>query len=121
MSIDAHARKAQVRAMFDRLAPECDAVGPACFAYFGRRLMEEAAVGYGQRVLDVACGHGAMLFPDAERVEAAGHVIGIDLAEQMVRNTNIGARRRALSVWRWPRVLRHISRQMRCIYLRRRS
>src|ERR1051326_3647153 len=98
MSIDADARKAQVGAMFDRLAPEYDAVGPACFAYFGRRLVEQAAVGYGQRVLDVACGRGAVLFPAAERVEAAGEVIGIDLAEEMVRNTNIEARRRGLPV-----------------------
>jgi O-methyltransferase / aklanonic acid methyltransferase len=98
MSIDANARKAQVRAMFDRLAPEYDAVGPACFTYFGQRLVEEAAVGHGQRVLDVACGRGAVLFPAAQRVGAAGEVIGIDLAEEMVRATNIEARRRGLSV-----------------------
>jgi SAM-dependent methyltransferase len=75
--------------MFDRLAPEYDAVGPACFAYFGRHLVEEAGVGYGQRVLDVACGRGAVLFSAAERAGTVGEVIGIDLAEEMVRATNV--------------------------------
>ena len=79
MSVEAHAGKAQVRAMFDQLAPEYDAVGPACFTYFGQRLVEEGGVAYGQRVLDVACARGA-LFPAAERVGTAGEVVGIDLA-----------------------------------------
>jgi ubiquinone/menaquinone biosynthesis C-methylase UbiE len=63
MSIDANARKVQVEAMFDRLAPEYQAVVPASFACFGRPSVEEAAVGYGERALDVACGGGAVLFP----------------------------------------------------------
>lgn len=98
VSIDADARKVQIRVVFDRLAPEYDAAGPACFAYFGRRLVEEAAVGYGQRVLDVACGRGAVLFSAAEPVGAAGEVIGIDLAAEMVRATNVEARRRGVAV-----------------------
>jgi ubiquinone/menaquinone biosynthesis C-methylase UbiE len=89
-------RKAQVRANFDRLAAEYDAVGPACFAYFGRRLVEEVGIQPGERVLDVGCGRGAVLFPAAERVEAGGQVVGIDLSEQMVRATNAEAKRRGL-------------------------
>ncbi|HEY8601085.1 MAG TPA: hypothetical protein VIL85_21810 [Thermomicrobiales bacterium] len=32
-------RKAQTRAVFDRIVPEYDASGPGCFATFGRRLV----------------------------------------------------------------------------------
>jgi ubiquinone/menaquinone biosynthesis C-methylase UbiE len=96
VSDGADARKGQVRAIFDRLAPEYDAVGPACFAYFGRRLVEEVSVDAGQRVLDVACGRGAVLLPAAERATKAGEVVGIDLAEEMVRTTNAEAQRRGL-------------------------
>ena len=88
-------RKAQVRTIFDRLAPQYDAVGPACFAYFGRRLVDEVGIESGQRVLDVACGRGAVLFPVAERVKP-GDVVAIDLAEEMVRATNAEAQRRGL-------------------------
>ena len=60
-------RKAQVRTIFERLAPQYDAVGPACFAYFGRRLVDEVGIESGQRVLDVACGRGAVLFLSRSR------------------------------------------------------
>jgi ubiquinone/menaquinone biosynthesis C-methylase UbiE len=61
--------------MFDRLAPDYDAIGQASFAYFGRRLVEEVGVEADDRVLDIACGRGAVLFAAAERVTAAGHVV----------------------------------------------
>ena len=35
-------------------------------------------------VLDVACGRGAVLLPAAERVGAAGRVVGVDLSPEMV-------------------------------------
>jgi O-methyltransferase/aklanonic acid methyltransferase len=85
---DADARKAQIRATFDRLAPEYDTAVPGCFAYFGRRLVECVGIAPGARVLDVATGRGAVLFPAIERAGPTGHVVGIDLAEQMVRTTN---------------------------------
>ncbi|CAA9551086.1 MAG: hypothetical protein AVDCRST_MAG88-782 [uncultured Thermomicrobiales bacterium] len=90
------ARKAQTRAMFDRIAPDYDVAGPGCFAHFGRRLVEVAGVGPGQRVLDVATGRGAALFPAAASVGTGGEVIGIDLAEGMVRLANDEATRRGL-------------------------
>lgn len=82
MSTDTHGRKTQVRAIFDRLAPDYDTAGPACFAYFGRRLVEATGIASGQRVLDVACGPGAVLWPAAELVMPAGEVVGIDLSEE---------------------------------------
>ncbi len=62
-------------------------LGPAYFAYFGRRLVKCAALLPGMRVLDVACGRGAVLFAAAEAVGLSGSVIGIDLAPGMVDAT----------------------------------
>jgi SAM-dependent methyltransferase len=78
------------------LAPEYDTAG--CFAYYGPRLVGAVGVEPGQRVLDVASGRGAVLFPAAERVGATGHAEGIDLAEGMVQATNADAERRGLTV-----------------------
>ena len=54
------------------------------FWHFGRRIAAHARLRPGQRVLDVACGRGASLFPAAEQVGPAGQAIAIDLAEEMV-------------------------------------
>ena len=89
-------RKAQTAAQFSRLAPDYDMDGS--FAHFGRRLVETVGVERGQRVLDVASGRGAVLFPAAERVGPDGHVEGIDLAEGMVQATNAEAERRGVPV-----------------------
>lgn len=96
MSDDAAARKAQTKAQFNALAPDYDS-GPGCFAYYGRRLVEAAGVAPGQRVLDVASGRGAVLFPSAERAGRTGEVVGVDFAEQMARVTNEEAVRRGLA------------------------
>jgi O-methyltransferase/aklanonic acid methyltransferase len=98
MQDEAANRKAQTRAAFNRLAPDYDGGGPGCFAHFGRRLVEVVGVAAGQRVLDVACGRGAVLFPAAERVGAAGAVVGIDLADEMVEATRAEAVRRGAAV-----------------------
>jgi ubiquinone/menaquinone biosynthesis C-methylase UbiE len=95
VSNDVEDRKSQMRVIFNRLAPDYDAAG--CFAYFGRRLVEEVGVKPGQHVLDVATGLGAVLFPAAERVGPTGTVVGIDLAERMVRDTDDEAKRRGIS------------------------
>jgi SAM-dependent methyltransferase len=97
MRDNAEDRKAQVRAMFDRLAADYDAAGPGCFAYFGRRLVEAVGIEPGQRVLDVASGRGAVLFPAAERVAETGDAVGIDLAGAMAQSTNAEAARRGLA------------------------
>lgn len=88
-------RKAQMRAVFERIAPDYDA-GPGCFAHFGKRLVEEARLAPNLRVLDVATGRGALLFPAAEAVGPGGMVVGIDLAKAMVRATRDEAARRGL-------------------------
>ncbi len=89
--------KAGVSGTFSRAAETYDQVGPRFFAPLGQRLVEVAEIPVGATVLDVAAGRGAVLFPAAERVGAQGHVIGIDLAEGMVKETNAEIQRRAIA------------------------
>jgi ubiquinone/menaquinone biosynthesis C-methylase UbiE len=96
MTDDAASRKSRARAQFNTIAPDYDA-GPGCFAHFGRRLAAAADIQPGHRVLDIATGRGAVLFPCAERLGSTGEVIGIDLAEEMVQAANEEAARRGMS------------------------
>ena len=73
----------RIAAVFDRSANVYDTAIPF-FARFGHRLVELADVRPGDRVLDVACGRGASLFPAADAVGPTGRVVGIDLAPSMV-------------------------------------
>jgi ubiquinone/menaquinone biosynthesis C-methylase UbiE len=99
MTTDAAAenQKAQSRAVFNQLAQVYDS-GPGCFAYFGARLVDAADLAPRQRVLDVACGRGAVLFPAAERVGPQGMAVGIDLSEEMVQATRAESAQRGLTV-----------------------
>lgn len=96
MNDDVASRKAQTRIQFNTVAADYDA-GPGCFAHFGRHLVAVANVEPGQRLLDVASGRGAVLFPSAEQVGQSGDVVGIDLADEMARATNEEAARRGLA------------------------
>ena len=95
MSDSPEARKAQVSAQFSPLAPVYDGAGH--FVYFGPRLVDGVGVEPGQRVLDIASGRGAILFPAAERAGVGGHVEGIDLAEGMVQAVNADAERQGIA------------------------
>jgi ubiquinone/menaquinone biosynthesis C-methylase UbiE len=92
MNDDPTGRKAQTRMQFNAAAADYD-TGPGAFAHFGRRLVDAAEIAPSHRVLDVASGRGAVLFPAAERAGANGEAVGIDLAEEMVRATNDQAAR----------------------------
>jgi ubiquinone/menaquinone biosynthesis C-methylase UbiE len=96
MNDDAVVPKARAKAQFNAVAAEYDA-GPGCFAHFGRRLVTAAEIEPGQRVLDVASGRGAVLFPCLTQVGETGEVVGVDLADEMVRITNEEAARRGTS------------------------
>jgi len=91
-------RKAQMKqgiaGVFSRASSTYDQVGPRFFSHFGRRLVEVAQIPAGSQVLDIATGRGAVLFPAAEQTGLQGHVIGIDLAEDMVKYTADEIRRR---------------------------
>ena len=55
--------------VFSQTATIYDRIGPQIFSYFGQRLVDLADLGSGGKVLDVAAGRGAVLFPVAASVE----------------------------------------------------
>jgi len=57
---------------------------PTFFAQWAPRLLDAAAVGDGQRVLDVACGTGIVARTAAGRVGPSGSVVGLDLSDAML-------------------------------------
>ena len=57
---------------------------PALFRPWGPVLCDAARVGPGQRVLDVACGTGALTVAAAARVAPGGAVFGLDANPQML-------------------------------------
>lgn len=78
----------QVRAMFDRIARVYDRMNSVMTAglhhAWRRRAADLAAVGPGDRALDVACGTGDLALELAGRVGPDGGVIGCDFSEQML-------------------------------------
>lgn len=94
MSDDARAKKELIAEVFDRAASGYGRL--KYFPLFGRRLVEMAQIPGGAKVLDVASGRGAVLFPAAKQVGPRGRIIGIDLSEGMVQETGAEIRRRGL-------------------------
>jgi demethylmenaquinone methyltransferase / 2-methoxy-6-polyprenyl-1,4-benzoquinol methylase len=78
----------QVRAMFDRIARVYDRMNSVMTAgmhhRWRRRAADLAAVGPGDRVLDVACGTGDLALELAGRVGPGGEVVGCDFSERML-------------------------------------
>jgi ubiquinone/menaquinone biosynthesis C-methylase UbiE len=70
-----------VAGLFGRVAAGYDQVG--FFHQVARRLLDLAGVGHGMRILDVACGAGAVLVPAARLVGPTGLAVGVELAEPM--------------------------------------
>ncbi|RPJ26204.1 MAG: methyltransferase domain-containing protein [Chloroflexi bacterium] len=94
MDPNPQSKKDMLQGVFTRSASSYERI--RYFPIFGQWLVETAQIPEGGRVLDVACGRGAVLFPAAGRVGTRGQVIGIDLAEGMARETGMEIQRRGL-------------------------
>src|SRR5512143_551867 len=80
-------RKQKIAGLFNRAAPTYDRRGPQFFSHIGERLVDLAQIPGGARVLDIATGKGANLFPAAKVIGSEGKAIGIDFSEAMVQET----------------------------------
>ncbi|HEX8103734.1 MAG TPA: bifunctional demethylmenaquinone methyltransferase/2-methoxy-6-polyprenyl-1,4-benzoquinol methylase UbiE [Solirubrobacteraceae bacterium] len=92
----------QVRAMFDRIAGFYDRMNSVMTAglhhHWRSRAADLAAVGPGDRALDVATGTGDLAIELARRVGSDGEVVGSDFSEGMLSF----ARRKSGDVrWEW--------------------
>jgi demethylmenaquinone methyltransferase / 2-methoxy-6-polyprenyl-1,4-benzoquinol methylase len=85
-----HLEEQQVRAMFDRIAGVYDLMNTAMTAglhhRWRARAVDEARVGPGDRVLDVATGTGDLAIELAGRVAPGGAVTGGDFSEAMLEH-----------------------------------
>ncbi|HXZ94625.1 MAG TPA: class I SAM-dependent methyltransferase [Dehalococcoidia bacterium] len=77
--------KRMIEQIFDDTATSYDRVGPSVFSKSGARLVEQLPLARGARVLDIATGTGAVLLPAARRVGPKGHVTGIDLSGEILK------------------------------------
>jgi demethylmenaquinone methyltransferase / 2-methoxy-6-polyprenyl-1,4-benzoquinol methylase len=96
----------QVRAMFDRIARVYDLMNSVMTAGLHHRWRERAAdlaaVGPGDRALDVASGTGDLAVELARRVGPGGSVVGSDFSEAMLER----AREKSSAVtWEWANAL----------------
>jgi demethylmenaquinone methyltransferase / 2-methoxy-6-polyprenyl-1,4-benzoquinol methylase len=95
----------QVRAMFDRIAGVYDRMNAVMTAGLDRRwrarAADLAAVGPGDRVLDVATGTGDLALELAPRVAPGGEVVGSDFAEAMLDRAREKAADRADVRFEW--------------------
>jgi ubiquinone/menaquinone biosynthesis C-methylase UbiE len=97
MESDSKSNKTVIAEVFDRAAASYGQLGASYFSIFGQRLVEYTRLNPGMRVLDVACGRGAVLFPAAEAVGEQGFVTGIDISEGMAIATRAELESRSIA------------------------
>ncbi|MFD9737202.1 class I SAM-dependent methyltransferase [Umezawaea sp. NPDC059074] len=76
--------KADMATAYDRIAEEYDHSGVEYYEPLARVLVARARLRAGDRVLDLGCGTGNVLFPAARAVAPGGTVVGIDLSRNMI-------------------------------------
>jgi len=82
---------------WDRTAPKYAKAGPPIFSISAQRLLALMNLKPGDRLLDVACGTGAVAIPAAKKVGPSGQVIAIDYSPCMVAETEKEAKKHGLS------------------------
>ncbi|WFR71174.1 methyltransferase domain-containing protein [Prescottella defluvii] len=90
-------RSERIAELFDLVVDSYDNVGVSFFGPIADRLVAAVDPQVGERVLDIGCGRGAVLFRLASAVGSTGEVTGIDLSPKMVATTAHEARARGLS------------------------
>jgi O-methyltransferase/aklanonic acid methyltransferase len=80
-------RQDEITAAYDAAAATYDTSGVTFFTAVGARLVREAGIGPGWRVLDAGCGASAATIPAAYAVGPEGSVTGIDLSRKMLART----------------------------------
>src|ERR1700709_409526 len=76
-----------IAGVFDRAAETYDSVDVEWFGPIARGLVSALNPAPGKNALDIDCGRGAALFPRAEGIGPAGHVLGIDISPRMIAAT----------------------------------
>lgn len=77
--------KIQAAATYNAAADHFDQSPLAFWDRYGRATVDRLNLQQGHTVLDVGCGTGASAIPAAEYVGPLGHVIGVDLAEELLK------------------------------------
>lgn len=91
-------QRARLVAVFDAVAETYDRVDVEFFQPIAVGLVKQLAPVSGERVLDVGCGRGAVLFKVAAAVLPAGEATGLDLSPRMVAASTSEAERAGLQV-----------------------
>ncbi len=86
-----------LRNCWDRTAPKYGQAGPPIFSISAQRLLELLSLEPGDRLLDVACGTGAVAIPAAKQVGPFGQVTATDYSPRMVAEAEKEANKRGLS------------------------
>lgn len=73
-----------VATTFNETAAKFDRIGTSFFKEFGKRMAKFSSINKGDRIIDVACGNGAVTIPVAKKINDDGHVTGIDIAHKMI-------------------------------------
>jgi len=77
--------KTKAAATYNAAADRFDDPANSFWDAFGHQTIEQLHLDRGARLLDVCCGSGASAIPAAERVGPEGSVLGIDLAENLLK------------------------------------
>jgi len=89
--------KAVSAATYAATADHFDDAALSFWDRFGRETVGRIGLRPGDRVLDACCGTGASALPAAHLVGAAGHVLGLDLAEPALELARSKARAQGLT------------------------
>ena len=88
--------QARATATYNAAADFYDDPANSFWDRFGRRTIDRLGLPLGARVLDVCSGSGASAIPAAEKVGPQGHVLGVDLAHNLISLARAKARARGL-------------------------